>query len=248
MGTAQGPDSRGFEARPACPLFEEKHSERDLLSGQKRVRLADATSRFTTMENLLLLLHGMEEGRGLADNPHPTPGYGACAKRKKKAPTAAIIDSQSVKSANHPGGRGYDAGKRIMGRKRHLLVDTMGLVLLAMVHSGNIQDRDGGRLLLAKLERSFGWLQLIWADGGYAGKLVEWIGSLRRHRNTRLEIVRRADQQKGFKVLPKRWIVERTFAWLTQARRLNKDYETSTESAEAFIYIAMIRNMTRRLA
>lgn len=210
--------------------------------------MADAASRSTTLENLLLLLHGVEKGGHLAEDSQPPSGHGSNSKRKKKAPTAAIIDSQSVKSANHPGGRGYDAGKRIMGRKRHLLVDTMGLVLLAMVHSGDIQDRDGARLLLRKLENSFGWLKLIWADGGYGGKLVEWIDRIRRHRKIRLEIVRRSDHQKGFNVLPKRWIVERTFAWLMQARRLNKDYETSIESAEAFIYIAMIRNMTRRLA
>lgn len=127
-------------------------------------------------------------------------------------------------------------------------MDTLGLILLAVVHPADVQDRDGARLLLTSLENRFGWLKLIWADSAYAGKLAEWVANLARHRRIKLEIVRRCDQTRGFKLLPKRWIVERTFGWLSQARRLNRDYETSTESAEAFIYIAMIRIMIRRLA
>jgi len=127
-------------------------------------------------------------------------------------------------------------------------VDTLGLVLFAAVHPANIQDRDGARFVLSSLERRFGWLKRIWADGGYAGELVDWVRSMARHRRIDLEIVKRPDQQKGFKILPKRWIVERTFGWLSQSRRLNKDYETTTDSAEALIYITMIRLMTRRVA
>jgi putative transposase len=125
-------------------------------------------------------------------------------------------------------------------------VDTLGLILLARVHPANIQDRDGARMVLTHLEERFGWLKLIWADGGYAGVLQDWVRGLARHRRVDLQIVKRNEDVKGFKVLPKRWIVERTFGWLTQSRRLNKDYETSIESAEAFIYIAMTRLMLRR--
>jgi len=127
-------------------------------------------------------------------------------------------------------------------------VDTLGLILLAVVHPADIQDRDGARMVLKSLETRFGWLKLVWADGGYAGQLVGWLANLARHRRVKLEIVKRSDNVAGFKVLPKRWIVERTFGWLSQSRRLNRDYETLIESAEAIIHIAMIRLMIRRLA
>lgn len=127
-------------------------------------------------------------------------------------------------------------------------MDTLGLILLVVVHPADIQDRDGARLVLKSLETRFGWLKLIWADGGYAGKLVGWLADLARHRRINLDIVKRSENVSGFKILPKRWIVERTFGWLSQSRRLNKDYETLTESAEALIQIAMIRLMIRRVA
>src|SRR5690606_20695000 len=167
-----------------------------------------------TVANLQLLVLGRETRGNLVENPGPCAGLGPSQKRKKEAPTAAIIGSQSVKSANHPGRRGYDAGKRILGRKRHLLVDTLGLILLAVVHPADIQDRDGARMVLKSLETRFGWLKLVWADGGYAGQLVGWLANLARHRRVKLEIVKRSDNAAGFKVLPKRWIVERTFGWL----------------------------------
>lgn len=158
------------------------------------------------------------------------------------------MDSQSVKTANHGGIRGYDAGKRVVGRNRHLLVDTLGLILLVVVHPANIQDRDGAKLLLNLLSERFGWLTLIWADGGYAGKLVHWVASIHRHRTLRLHIVKRSDKASKFKVLPKRWIVERTFGWLSKYRRMSKDYETATESSVAMIHIAMIRLMIARIS
>jgi len=142
------------------------------------------------------------------------------------------------------GARGYDAGKKIKGRKRHLVVDTLGLVLAVVVHAANMQDRDGAKLVLKKLRGCFPRLKLIWADGGYAGKLIEWTRNLGRWV---LEIVKRSDDMTGFTVLPKRWIVERTFAWLNRYRRLSKDYETLTNSSENVIYLAMIHLMGRRL-
>lgn len=135
-----------------------------------------------------------------------------------------------------------------MGRKRHLLVDTLGLILLVVVHPANIQDRDGAKLLLKLLSKRFGWLKVIWADGGYAGALVDWVTRLARHRKIRLEIVKRNQAVKAFKVLPKRWIVGRTFGWLSKSRRLSKDFETNIDSSVAIIHIAMIKLMTARIA
>lgn len=117
-----------------------------------------------------------------------------------------------------------------------------------MVHSASVQDRDGAKDVLKFLEGAFGWIRKIWADGGYAGALVGWVSKLRRHRRIDLEIVKRSDDVEGFEVLPRRWIVERTFAWLENSRRLAKDYEVTISSSRAMIHIAMIRLMAQRLA
>jgi len=124
----------------------------------------------------------------------------------------------------------------------------MGLVLVAIVHPANIQDRDGARLVLERLKHHFARIRLIWADGGYAGQLLEWLRRLRKRANLRIEIVKRSDDVKGFKLLPRRWVVERTFGWLGRYRRLSKDYEFHTNSSEAMIHIAMTGLMLRRLA
>lgn len=166
---------------------------------------------------------------------------------KNRQPSAGIVDSQSVKVADQSGARGYDAGKKISGRKRHVLVDTLGLILLVWVSTADVQDRDGARTLLARLAHQFSQLVLIWADGGYTGKLVHWVWGLRRQRKIRLTIVPRLGGNR-FVVLPKRWLVERTLGWLMKWRRLRCDYEQRTDHSEAFIYIAMIGLMTRRLA
>jgi putative transposase len=163
---------------------------------------------------------------------------------REPEPSAAVMDSQTVKTTETPGVRGYDAGKKVNGRKRHLLVDTLGLVLMVIVHAANIQDRDGAKLLLERVQGRFPRLRLIWADGGYAGKLIDWVKTVFRWV---LEIVKRSDDVKGFQVLPHRWVVERTFGWLGRYRRLSKDYEGLPESSEAMIYIAMIHLMVRRL-
>lgn len=163
-------------------------------------------------------------------------------------PSAAVLDAQSVKTHEGGAARGYDAGKRVAGRKRHLLVDTLGLLLAVAVTTASLQDRPGGRALLTAARPRFPRLTLVWADGGYANVVdTGLIDYARDELGLRLEIVRRSDDVRGFQVLPRRWVVERTFGWITRSRRLARDYERKTEHAEAMIKVAMIRLMAARL-
>ena len=167
---------------------------------------------------------------------------------RQVAPTAAIIDSQSIKTPDQAGERGYDAGKKISGRKRHLAVDCLGLLLTVMVTSAAVQDRQAAKKLIGTLLDTFQRLQIIWADGGYLGALVGWVKQLRPFGKLHLEIVRRCDRLKGFTVLPRRWVVERTFGWFCKSRRLCRDYEVRLDHSEAMIRLCMIRLMVKRLA
>jgi putative transposase len=164
---------------------------------------------------------------------------------RHKPPTAGCLDSQSVKGTATPGVRGYDAGKQINGRKRHLLVDTRGLLLVVRVTVASVQDRDGARLLLRNLPGHCKKLRKIWVDGGYSGRLIQWVADGFKFC---LAVVCRPKQTHGFTLLPRRWVVERTFAWLNQSRRLSKAYERLTLIDETWIYIAMTRIMLNRLA
>ena len=169
------------------------------------------------------------------------------AQGKRSRPTAAILDSQSVKSDGHGGAVGYDAAKRIKGRKRHLLVDTLGLVLGVFVTPASTPERVGAQALLERALGWFTWLRLLWVDGGYSGPaFAHWVKSIRP--KLKVEVVKRSDNMHGFQILPLRWVVERTFGWLMRQRRLVRDYETSEASAEAWVFIAMIRIQLRRLA
>jgi transposase len=161
-------------------------------------------------------------------------------------PSAAIIDSASVKSAETvaTASRGYDAGKKINGRKRHIAVDTLGLLLWVIVTAASVQDRDGARPLLEQVAASFRRIRLVWADGGYAGKLVDWARTSLR---ITLQIVKRSDDATGFVVLPRRWVVERTLAWIAGHRRCVRDYERLPAHHEAMVRWTMIRITSRRL-
>jgi transposase len=161
--------------------------------------------------------------------------------------SAGIVDAQSVKDADTVGvaTRGYDAGKRINGRKRHIVTDTLGLLLVVGVSAASLQDRDGGKHVLDRLRITMPSIVTVFADGGYAGRLVAYARQVLR---VAVEVVRKPADQQGFAVLPRRWVVERTFAWIVRCRRLRCDYQRRTDTAEAMFKWAMIGVMTRRLA
>ncbi|MEQ4206280.1 IS5 family transposase [Actinopolymorpha sp. B9G3] len=161
------------------------------------------------------------------------------------SPSAGVVDSASVKGAETVGAntRGFDAGKKINGRKRHIVVDTLGLLLVVMVTAASVQDRDAAKPLLQRLARSFCRIKLVFADSGYAGKLVDW--ALQQLKLT-LQIVKRTDKH-SFQVLPRRWVVERTLAWIVRHRRCARDYERQPEHHESMVRWAAIRLLSRQL-
>lgn len=179
---------------------------------------------------------------------------------REPTPSAAIIDSQSVRTTEQGGPHGYDGGKKINGRKRHVLVDTMGLLLNVVVHPANLQDREGAKLVLVGLQQRFPRLRHLWTDQGYTGKLLDWIeqelgwsvGVVER--SPRRGFIVTPDHQfqrvvlpPQFEALPRRWVVERSLAWIGRNRRMSKDYEALPTSSEAMVYLTMIRLMLRRL-
>ncbi len=244
MGSAGGTDTSSQARRTTTSSGYAGRGRWDFLCQQKRLPVANAAARVREMGNGVLLFQQMAQEWGLASyecgfEPTGTPGRWQTTHTQRH-------DSRQPKCQDDGQGgvRGYNGSKHINGRKRHLLVDTLGLVLKVIVTEANIQDRDVAQWLMWCVEDHLPRLQRVWADAGYRGTWTAWNAT----KSWRVEIVTRSDTISGFQILPKRWIVERTFAWLSQQRRLSKDYEYLVQASDAMCYIAMIRLMLSRLA
>jgi transposase len=207
--------------------------------------VARTAGRLSTLANRVRVVCSLGGGRHPGPRPRSAPGAGASGAGRHPQPSAAIIDSQSIRAADTVPRRcrGFDAAKKVNGRKRHLAVDTLGLLLVVLVTAASLQDRDGARPLLWRLRCAHRRVRLIWADAAYAGKLVAWAATL----GMRVDIVRRR-LAHAFQLLPRRWVVERTFAWIAGHRRMVRDYERLAAHHQALVQWAMITVMTRRLA
>ena len=198
---------------------------------------------FTTVQGYFY--QWRDEGRWRAIN-HDLVMRAREAVGREASPTAGVIDSQSVKTCEAGGPRGFDAGKKVKGRKRHIATDTEGHLLGVQVHAADIQDRDGAVGVIASLRRLYPWLRHLFADGSYAGEKLT--AALQPLGTWTIEIVKRSDADKGFVLLPRRWVVERTFAWLNRNRRLAKDFEALVTTAATWVIIASVKLIMRRLA
>ena len=246
MGADRAASAGGEAAGSAAAGVVARCCGSDAVSVAHRRAVAAAAARFShPLDGAALFL--CVARRGGVENRQ----FSVVAKTRERAgreasPSAGVIDSQSAKTTESGGPRGYDAGKKINGRKRHIITDTLGHLVAAKVHAADIQDRDGAPALLASIRHLFPWLRHVFADGGYAGDKLA--AALAKHGQWRIEIVKRSDHAAGFYVLPRRWVVERTFAWLNRNRRLAKDFEATIASSEAWLYLAAVQLLARRLA
>ena len=244
-----GPAVAGRARRPSRQLVHARHRRRDPLPHAQWAGVAGLAGRLPARGHCVLA-GDKWQADGSAERMHDDLRDRArLAAGREAAPTAAIIDSQSVKGSEMIGRsrRGYDAGKKINGTKRHLAVDVQGLLLTVLVTAASVQDRDAARPLLWNLRKAFPSVTLAWADGGYVGKLVTWAKTKLKPKLT-LEIVKRPDGLHTFQVLPRRWVVERTLSWITRHRRTVRDYERLAAHHETYIYWAMIIVTTPRFA
>src|SRR6185295_5142648 len=249
MGHCRAHDPAG-ETRWTQTLGQRARSlERDFLRALDRMPVEGATQRPAAEEHGARLSRALELGWHFGAYPSRALRCSARAGRTGSQPDGSDHRLADRKGCSKRGAlldpSGYDAGKKVKGRKRHILVDTLGLLLSVVVHPADVQDRDGAFHLLRRARRMFPFIERIFADGGYAGQkmaLVVW-----RTGAWKLQIVKRSDAP-GFVVLPKRWIVERTFAWISRNRRLARDFERYATTVTAFVRVAMIRIMLKRLA
>lgn len=234
-----GKDGAALEIRAAGDI------QRDSVCSAHGMRLAGTPARPAAMGHGVWIFSALDQGRVVGLDGRSSARGCPAPREKKAAPTAAILDSQTVKTGDHGGPSGFDPHKRIKGRKRHLLCNTNGWLMALAITPANVQDPEGARPALREAHIAFGRLAKIWADYGYRGKLVPWVKALRPHGKLHLEIVRSPAPKAGFTVQPLRWIVERSFAWLTKWRRLVKDYERLISHSSAFIRLAFIALMSR---
>jgi len=241
---AAGGSSGAAWRRPAAEIPLAAGGQRSALRGADRLSVAAIAGGFSSLESGARAVPALAARRGVGtdrSNPAPEgPSSGGTKGRTDGGHRGYAVGEDGVKR----GARGYDAGKKVKGRKRHIAVDTQGNLLTVLVHAASLQDRVAARAVLLRLARTVHGLRRLFADGGYSGTLVEWVQEMF---GWRLEIVKRNEAHR-FLVLPKRWIVERTFAWLNWSRRLSKDYELRPASAETMIHIAYAHLMLRRLA
>ena len=245
MASPAGVAASTQQARTSPHRRAQRSRERLEVHGSQWMRLAMPAPRFPAVAYGPVLLPQMVSRRGVGAHPCPVAPAGTRPTRTSLYPQRREHRLPIGENHGKRGPRGYDAGKKVKGRKRHLLVDTTGLLLKVVVHAADIQDRDGGRMLVESLKlEDWPRLKKLWADGAYSGSFEDW---LTERTGWTLEIVNKLPGQSSFQPLPRRWVVERTFAWLGKCRRLSKDYEALPRSEETWIYLAMTDLMLARL-
>ena len=245
MGTSGSSVARGQTRRPTSVRGPAGSTARHIVCVAERLRLAPAAARSAPLADCVHIFPALDPGRHRGPHPGDLAAGGAGRRGPKPDPQRRYHRQSVYENHGKRGPLGYDAGQKVTGRKRHIIVDTIGLLLTVVVHPADMQDRDGAQLVMHRWQGRCPRLRLIWADAGYAGQLNEWV---RTRSGWTLEIVKRPPHSHQFEVLPRRWVVERTFAWLGRCRRLSKDFEALCATTEAWINIAMIQLMLRRLA